>query len=312
MLHILLMILKIIGIVLLVILGLLLAAVLLILLVPVRYGLQGEYRDSPVGSVRVTWLLHAFSALITYDGRPDVSVKILGFQIFHLNDGEEPEEDAETEWIPALESEGSGSEWSGSAGEGSGAEETAGEAAVPVKNADETETAEAADEAETAEAADEAETAEGDLDEPDVLEKIEYLFSSVCDKLDVINKKWTKLTRLWENPNTQHTVSLLIRQIKKIILHVIPRRAKGNVLIGFEDPSVTGRVLAACSLLYAWYGDDITVTPDFEHAVMEGDLDLKGRVRAGTLALCAARVLVDRKVWATYKKIKKIQANGGI
>ena len=63
MLHILLLILKIIGIVLLVILGLLLAAVLLVLLVPLRYRLEGSWHGEPAGKVRVTWLLHAVSVL---------------------------------------------------------------------------------------------------------------------------------------------------------------------------------------------------------------------------------------------------------
>ena len=60
--HVILTILKILGILLLVILGLLLVIVLSVLFVPVRYQLEGE-KTSPGwseanGKIRVSWLLH--------------------------------------------------------------------------------------------------------------------------------------------------------------------------------------------------------------------------------------------------------------
>ena len=58
MIHILLMILKIIGIILLVILALLFTAVLLILFVPVRYRTEVSFDGKPDGEAAVSWLLH--------------------------------------------------------------------------------------------------------------------------------------------------------------------------------------------------------------------------------------------------------------
>ena len=88
MLHILLFILKIIGIVLLAALGLLLAALLLVLLVPVRYRLDGSWHGSPAGKVRVTWLLHAVSVLVSYENGLEIGAKLLGFSVFHTASGE--------------------------------------------------------------------------------------------------------------------------------------------------------------------------------------------------------------------------------
>ena len=55
MIHILLMILKVIGVILLVILGLILAAVLLILFVPVRYRADVSFEGKPDGEAAVSW-----------------------------------------------------------------------------------------------------------------------------------------------------------------------------------------------------------------------------------------------------------------
>ena len=59
MLHIVLTILKVIGIILLVILGILLAVILLVLFVPLRYRLNVRRGNTPLTvDGRVTWLLH--------------------------------------------------------------------------------------------------------------------------------------------------------------------------------------------------------------------------------------------------------------
>ena len=68
--HVILTILKILGIILLVLLGLLLVIVLSVLFVPVRYRLEGE-KLSPGwseanGQVRVSWLLHLIHLRIQY------------------------------------------------------------------------------------------------------------------------------------------------------------------------------------------------------------------------------------------------------
>ena len=68
--HVILTILKILGIILLVLLGLLLVIVFSVLFVPVRYRLEGE-KSSPGwseanGKVRVSWLLHLIHLRIQY------------------------------------------------------------------------------------------------------------------------------------------------------------------------------------------------------------------------------------------------------
>ena len=69
MLHIILLILKIIGIGLLCLLGLALLFILLVLFVPVRYKVRGSYIDKKIKAFgQVTWLGRAVSVLGAYDG----------------------------------------------------------------------------------------------------------------------------------------------------------------------------------------------------------------------------------------------------
>ena len=89
MLHIILLILKIIGIVLAVVLGMLFLVLISVLFVPVRYRIRAERQegdDSPPVEVyvKVTWLLHLVNVLVRYPGRVAVRVRILVFTLFRL------------------------------------------------------------------------------------------------------------------------------------------------------------------------------------------------------------------------------------
>ena len=97
MIHILLMILKVIGVILLVILGLILAAVLLILFVPVRYRADVSFEGKPDGEAAVSWLLHLVRIRVSYHEHADVSGRVLWFKLFDVRLW--PPEDEETEGL---------------------------------------------------------------------------------------------------------------------------------------------------------------------------------------------------------------------
>ena len=81
MIHILLVILKIIGIVLLVILGLLLGILLAVLFIPVRYKAEGSYHGQLLLSVCATWFFHILAFRAVYEGEGLVcSLKVLSFR----------------------------------------------------------------------------------------------------------------------------------------------------------------------------------------------------------------------------------------
>ncbi len=89
MLHILLLILKIIGIVLLCILGVLLLCMICVLFVPVRYRIEavrkeGEGEPPFVVTVKVTWLLHFVNVLIRFAGSLSVRARLMVFPVFRL------------------------------------------------------------------------------------------------------------------------------------------------------------------------------------------------------------------------------------
>ncbi len=89
MLHIILLILKIIGIILLCILGILFFAVLSALFVPVRYRIEitreeGEDKPPVLAYVKVTWFLHIINVLVAFPSDVFLRVRIMLFTVFRL------------------------------------------------------------------------------------------------------------------------------------------------------------------------------------------------------------------------------------
>ena len=100
MIHILLIILKIIGIILLVILGLLLTAVLLILFVPVRYRADVSFDGKPDGEAAVSWLLDLVRIRVSCHEHADVSGWVLWFKLFDMRLWPPEDESEELEFEP--------------------------------------------------------------------------------------------------------------------------------------------------------------------------------------------------------------------
>ena len=100
MLHILLMILKIIGIILLAILGILILLLLVVLFVPLRYQIEAEFPGDIKKTkfkVKCSWLLHLFSGKFSYlDGETKYQIRVF----WKKWNGEEVEEDSASKKTP--------------------------------------------------------------------------------------------------------------------------------------------------------------------------------------------------------------------
>ena len=60
------------------------------------------------------------------------------------------------------------------------------------------------------------------------------------------------------------------------------------------------------SLLYPLYAEHIDMIPDFDREIIDGELDIRGRIRAIVPAEAALRVFFNKQLRAMYKKARRI------
>ena len=307
MLHILLIILKIIGMILLVVLGLILSILLAVLLVPVRYRGNVSFHGELKGKGRVTWFLHLLSIQVSYDKTPEVSVRIFGKRILselHKKD----EEDMEAE------QEDDGNEGILSVQERAPEQENTVTSISELPRTQPQSLTERVWEEKT------------ESVPPKKQPRRKRLFSRIRDKiLSFINrircmctagqdllkkaeKGYQQASEFLNREENKRTLRLLRRQLGKLLHHLAPTRLSGELTLGMEDPYAMGQLVSAAAILYPVIQDRIRFTPIFGESVIDGELSLRGRIRVGTLLWLAVRILLDGNF---RKLLRKILNRGG-
>jgi hypothetical protein len=76
--------------------------------------------------------------------------------------------------------------------------------------------------------------------------------------------------------------------------------------MGLKSSADTGMMLGKIAAFYPMYGRWLTIEPDFYNKVIEGDIDIKGRIYLFRVVGPVLRMALTRDFWRTYKLAKKI------
>lgn len=305
MLQVLLMILKILGILILVILGIILAVLLLVLFVPVRYRVDAAFDGKPGGGVLVSWLMHLVTVRVSYDGNATALVKVLWFRLFD-----------KTVWPAEEESTNTADRADVQAGS---APEDEMDTIAPIEPVSVPKTVDSANTSVTSEAADcsrkpesaTQRTAVSEIQMPEVKEsedkesfisKINNAYQQICGKVNTGQEKIEQVRTFLNDQENRKTIGLLWRQVKKLLRHVLPRKISGRVRFGFDDPATTGQILTYISPFYGLYAKTLKLEPIFEEKVLDGELHVKGHIRAATLLWIVIRVVLNKNFRVLLKK----------
>ncbi len=138
--------------------------------------------------------------------------------------------------------------------------------------------------------------------------KIGYTFSTLCDRIKAIKDQWEYYTGIFSDEKNIQIINNCLGQVKKGIGHIMPRKCKGFLRIGMEDPAWTGRILSILGVLYPLYGEKIKIIPEFEQRVFEGEILLAGRIRTVVLLRIGLKLYFNRELKQLMKALKKEEA----
>lgn len=334
MLHILLLVLKIIGIIIAVILGILVLLILIILLVPVRY--QGEAAADGTwkgisAKIKVHWFFHliAFSAEYKDEAffwRLRIAWKKMGTD---SEDGQESvagekteirqepavEEKTEIRQEPAVEEQAEYKEK-----EEVSADEAGTEDRLEKEEKTDTKTEENVERLlqEPEKNEKESQIPPADEETPFLFEKIagrlraffqkiKYTFQRLCGKIKTLSEKKEKVKEFLTDEVHRRAFQKSKTEFSRLMRRIRPKKLKGTVHYGFEDPYHTGQVLAALGVVYPWLGEAVSVYPDFEKRILQGDLYVKGTVRALYVVLLIWKLVWCKDVRTTYHHIRSFE-----
>lgn len=315
--------LRIIGITLLAIIGILLLIVLIILFVPVRYKVYGEKeRDDSkplYASAKVFWLLHIISACYEYrDNDTGFTIRVFGIRLKSAKEREErrkrkrvkdkSKKDAADTACTMLEYD----DRSGSIKEKR--IEAAGKTHVFVDEHEESSDVIALPKVPPKHDADdkEPEPKKGLSDRiSDLKNRVLKPAAGLFERLKDIHEKTDYYYgALVNDAGNREAINLIINKAKRLLIAIAPRRTRGQVEYGSDDPSDTGRFLALAALIYPLYGPDIEVVPCFDDKMLAFELMMKGRIYIFTVAVILLQLYFNKKVKRFIHIMKKENADG--
>lgn len=341
MLHILLLILKIIGILLLCILGVLILGIVCALFVPVRYRIEvarkeGEGEPPVTATVKITWLLHFVNVLVRFTGNLSVRACLLFFTVFRLPKREkqggrvkERERDRgktrkKRKKEKAPETTSAAEVKSESRDTGDLTEKRNTEEIWTDKGTTAPETTEG-DEKENA-----RKTAGEKSGEPDkkptlwdklraipkilrsiftkiksIFENMQYTIQNICDRIKSVSDTIEYYRGEIEGEAFQRSFALCKGELRSILKSLKPDKFEAALVVGTDDPAATGEILAVCGMLYPVLGPKVNVAGDFERKRLEGRVFIKGKLRFFTFVRTAVRIYFNKDIRKLYGLLKK-------
>lgn len=305
-------ILKIAGLILLFLILFFLLVLFLILFVPIRYRIRAQ-RDArtaqeiPVDAkIKVTWLLHAVSAAFHYPAEAYLRVKVLGITSFRSDQKKEDKKKETKKKTPEKEAAASVQK-----PEEKSAEETIRkEEEKPPKAADTSGDEKKIDlnpeQASGGASKEEKRTIAGFFGSLfRILRNIKYTILKIYDKIKHIVRNIRYYLAVIKSETFQRAYKVCSTQIVRLLKGILPKKLEGTLRIGTGDPASTGQVMAVYGILYPLLGDNIAITPDFEEPVIEGRLNIKGKITVFCILKTAWIIYFNKDLRRVMKLFKR-------
>lgn len=273
-------VLKILGMVLLGILALVLFLLSVLLLVPVRYAVSGSVGDSVKVSGKAGWLLSAIRYEFSLeDGEVTGGVRIFGFRVRRkakVTEAELEEDAAEAE-LAATEL---GTEDDAPPAKESGSTGQVQEQDNLQCNSEQKKTG-------------------------DAREKISRQFRKIRRSLQNAKSFAERIHKLFTDELNQYAVKKIWAQCLYLLGHFRFRKMYTDLTFSLSDPAWTGQALGIFSMIPLFYQYEVHLYPDFESdkLYVQGDFEIKGRIRLVHLVVVTIRLLLDQKVRTFGKRM---------
>lgn len=318
-------ILKIIGIVILVILAFIILILGILLFVPIRYQLAGEYKDKPKADILIKWaplllkvtayyrnskfeyIVRMFGGVVMTN--TDVPLSWLGRKFFlsaneeldvDLHDADMDNEIGVSRSRSNVDSEQSGSENCKDVTKGDIEKESehlqkqkfvaieSDSEKVPKKKMSRKKKNSFWDKIRSK------------------IHKLKAKWSRFVWKLRKLNDKRESLLKVYHSKRFKVAKQDIIIYIKTLWSVIRPKKLKGYIHFGFEDPAATGQALGVMAMFFVWYDPFLTIEPDFEQACIDGYLDGSGKFRLFMIIKLLIKIILNKNLIKVIKKVQTI------
>lgn len=138
-----------------------------------------------------------------------------------------------------------------------------------------------------------------------LLKNIRYTIQSIYDKIRNIIHHIRYYYRVLQSELFRRTWEKYSKEALCLLKCIAPRKIKGYLHIGMEDPATTGQILGYYGMLYPLIGEHIDVVPDFDHVILEGTLKIRGNITLFQAVRIACTIYFDKDLQKLIRLLKR-------
>ncbi len=110
---------------------------------------------------------------------------------------------------------------------------------------------------------------------------------------------------LFREEKTKQAIQFCKAQFIWMMKKIAPKKIKGEVQFGTGDPATTGELMGLLSVFLPIYSYSLELNPDFENKILEGEIELAGSVKGWYFLILAWRFFRNKEIKYVMKKIKR-------
>lgn len=134
-----------------------------------------------------------------------------------------------------------------------------------------------------------------------------FKIKSVCGKIKKMSAKARSVKEFVELDETKETIRFIKGQLGILIEHVRPRIVRGHIKFGTGDPAYTAELLGIYYLISKGRYKKMYMEPDFDNAVLDGEVHIKGRIVVFSLVVMAIKIYKNENLKTTISNGKNLK-----
>ena len=123
-----------------------------------------------------------------------------------------------------------------------------------------------------------------------------------------LKRKWESVKKFFRSKMFREALLHAKKEVLYFLKKAAPKKVTGTVRFGFDDPALTGETLGILGMIYGKLPKDLSIQPDFEQEILQGDVRMKGSFQAVTAAGIALRLFRDQNLRKTIRHFKHKEA----
>ena len=124
----------------------------------------------------------------------------------------------------------------------------------------------------------------------------------------LLKRKWESVKKFFRSKMFREALLHAKKEVLYFLKKAAPKKVTGTVRFGFNDPALTGETLGILGMIYGKLPKDLSIQPDFEQEILQGDVRMKGSFQAVTAAGIALRLFRDQNLRKTIRHFKHKEA----